>query len=282
MVMKIDVKTIPTLSVLKIDLRYSLYRRNVLLVLYLIKSLYRSCQLGILSMTVCPPYLSMTLSKVQSFIQIPDSSIRFRTLPKSSSRQNPNTSSPERPVEKPGFKSQTESDDDDDDDENLDEVAPSSPSGSISSKPFTEKLKLDELGTEIMSITLLAALALPADPITSLVDTVFVGHLGFAELAVVGVSISIFNLVAKLFNIPLLNITTTFVAEEQAVLVKDDDDSTFLSHDNMSGSKKKFLPSVSTSLALAAAFGIGETIALFFGSGSLLNHCCCNRAQEEG
>ncbi|CAH1426794.1 unnamed protein product [Lactuca virosa] len=135
-----------------------------------------------------------------------------------------------------------------------------------------------------MSIALLVALALPADPITSLVDIAFVGHLGFAELAVVGVSISIFNLVAKLFNIPLLNITTLFVAEEQAVLVKDDDDddSTFLSHDSMSGSKKKFLPSVSTSLALAAAFGIGETIALFFGSGSLLNHCCCNRAQEEG
>lgn len=55
-------------------------------------------------------------------------------------------------------------------------------------------------------------------------------------MAVVGVSISIFNLVAKLFNTPLLNITTSFVAEEQEVLVKDDDDddddSTFLSHGN--------------------------------------------------
>nr|KAJ0184602.1 hypothetical protein LSAT_V11C900458750 [Lactuca sativa] len=96
--------------------------------------------------------------RVQSFVQIPDSSIRFRTLPKSSSRKNPSTSSPERPVEKPGFKSQTDSDDD----ENIDEVAPSSPFGSISSKPFAEKLKLDELGMEIMSIGLLAALALPA------------------------------------------------------------------------------------------------------------------------
>nr|KAJ0192170.1 hypothetical protein LSAT_V11C800429930 [Lactuca sativa] len=214
--------------------------------------------------------------RVQSFTQIPDSSIRFRNLPKSSSRQNPSTSSPERPVEKPGFKSQIDSNDDD---ENLDEVAPSSPSGSTSSNPFAsliqsfrDKLTFDELGMEIMSIALPAALALAADPITSLVDTAFVGHLGSAELAAVGVSISISNLVAKLFNIPLLNITTSFVAEEQAVLVNgdddDDDDSTSVSH---GGSKKKFLPSVSTSLALAAAFGIGETIALFFGSGSLLN-----------
>lgn len=204
--------------------------------------------------------------KVQSLIQIADCSTRFRTIPKSSSRQNPSTSSPERPVEKPGFESQIDSDND----ENLD---PYSPSGSSSSKPFSsliqsfrEKLKFDELGMEIMSIALPAALALAADPITSLVDTAFVGHLGSAELAAVGVSISIFNLVAKLFNIPLLNITTSFVAEEQAVLVNGDDDSI-----NESGHKKKFLPSVSTSLALASAFGIIETIALFFGSGLLLN-----------
>lgn len=38
--------------------------------------------------------------------------------------------------------------------------------------------KLDALGLEILSIALPAALALLADPITSLVDTAFVGHLG--------------------------------------------------------------------------------------------------------
>lgn len=43
---------------------------------------------------------------------------------------------------------------------------------------FRDKLTLDELGMEIMSIALPAALALAADPITSLVDTAFVGHLG--------------------------------------------------------------------------------------------------------
>lgn len=36
-------------------------------------------------------------------------------------------------------------------------------------------------------------------------------------------SISIFNLVSKLLNVPLLNITTSFVAEEQALISKSND-----------------------------------------------------------
>lgn len=43
---------------------------------------------------------------------------------------------------------------------------------------------------------------------------------GSVELAAVGVSASVFNLVSKLFNVPLLNITTSFVAEEQALINK--------------------------------------------------------------
>lgn len=43
-------------------------------------------------------------------------------------------------------------------------------------------------------------------------------YTGSSELAAVGVSVSVFNLVSKLFNVPLLNITTSFVAEEQAML----------------------------------------------------------------
>ena len=43
---------------------------------------------------------------------------------------------------------------------------------------FRDAFKVDELGREILSIALPAALALAADPITSLVDTAFVGHLG--------------------------------------------------------------------------------------------------------
>lgn len=39
-------------------------------------------------------------------------------------------------------------------------------------------LKLDELGMDIVLIALPAALALAADPIASLIDTAFVGHIG--------------------------------------------------------------------------------------------------------
>ncbi|TYG52148.1 hypothetical protein ES288_D09G004900v1 [Gossypium darwinii] len=97
-----------------------------------------------------------------------------------------------------------------------------------------------------LSIALPAALALAADPIASLVDTAFVGHLGSVELAAVGVSVSIFNLVSRLFNVPLLNITTSFVAEEQALISKSKD-------------------------ALAAGLGIAEAVVLSVGSGFLMN-----------
>ena len=40
--------------------------------------------------------------------------------------------------------------------------------------------------------------------------------LGSAELAVVGVSVLVFNLISKFFNVPSLNVTTSFVAEKQA------------------------------------------------------------------
>lgn len=43
---------------------------------------------------------------------------------------------------------------------------------------FRDVLRFDQLGLEILSIALPAALALAADPITSLVDTAFVGHIG--------------------------------------------------------------------------------------------------------
>ncbi|KAJ6755654.1 PROTEIN DETOXIFICATION 44 CHLOROPLASTIC-RELATED [Salix purpurea] len=130
---------------------------------------------------------------------------------------------------------------------------------------FRDGVKIDEIGVEILSIALPAALALAADPIASLVDTAYIGHIGSVELAAVGVSISIFNLVSKLLNVPLLNITTSFVAEEQALISKSNDDSV----KDQEG--KQVLPSVSTSLALAAAVGVAETVALSVGSGFLMN-----------
>uniref|UniRef100_A0A0D9XW18 Protein DETOXIFICATION n=1 Tax=Leersia perrieri TaxID=77586 RepID=A0A0D9XW18_9ORYZ len=133
---------------------------------------------------------------------------------------------------------------------------------------------LDEIGMDIVSIALPAALALAADPITALIDTAFVGHIGSAQLAAVGVSLSIFNLVSKLLNVPLLNVTTSFVAEQQAL---DADYTSAAERDGISspqeksGDQRKFLPAVSTSLALAAGIGLMEMMALILGSGTLID-----------
>ncbi|CAH9105295.1 unnamed protein product [Cuscuta epithymum] len=131
-----------------------------------------------------------------------------------------------------------------------------------SASPILERFKVDGLVREILSVALPAALALASDPIASLIDTAFVGHLGSIELAAVGVSASVFNLVSKLFNIPLLNVTTSFVAEEQALLKTDG---------GASQHGKIILPSISTSLALAAGLGLAEAIAVSVGSSFLMD-----------
>ncbi|XP_020100878.1 protein DETOXIFICATION 44, chloroplastic isoform X4 [Ananas comosus] len=138
---------------------------------------------------------------------------------------------------------------------------------------FLDRIKGDGIGLEILSIALPAVLALAADPIASLVDTAFVGHLGSVELAAVGVSVSVFNLVSKLFNVPLLNVTTSFVAEQQALdsNANSDADGGDKTVRLVDGERRKFLPTVSTSLALAAGIGMFEAIALALGSGALMN-----------
>ncbi|KAH6814342.1 MATE efflux family protein [Perilla frutescens var. frutescens] len=78
-------------------------------------------------------------------------------------------------------------------------------------------LKKDELGMEILRIAFPAALALAADPLASLIDTAFIGRLGSVEIAAVGVAIAIFNQASKVTIFPLLNITTSFVAQEETV-----------------------------------------------------------------
>ncbi|KAC9326659.1 hypothetical protein E3N88_45990 [Mikania micrantha] len=72
----------------------------------------------------------------------------------------------------------------------------------------------DELNSEIAKIAIPATLALMADPIASLIDTAFIGHLGPVELAAVGVAIAIFNQASKIAIFPLVSVTTSFVAEE--------------------------------------------------------------------
>ncbi|GJN16926.1 hypothetical protein PR202_gb03954 [Eleusine coracana subsp. coracana] len=82
--------------------------------------------------------------------------------------------------------------------------------------------KLDELGSEVLGIAVPASLALTADPLASLIDTAFVGRLGSVEIAAVGVAIAVFNQVMKVCIYPLVSVTTSFVAEEDAILSKGD------------------------------------------------------------
>ena len=55
----------------------------------------------------------------------------------------------------------------------------------------------------------------------SLVDTTFVGQLGLVELAAVGVSIALFNQVSRITIFPLVNVTTSFIAEEDTIGILD-------------------------------------------------------------
>lgn len=50
--------------------------------------------------------------------------------------------------------------------------------GIISSYAFRNAFSSDELGLEILNISLPTTLALAADPIASLIDTAFIGHIG--------------------------------------------------------------------------------------------------------
>ncbi|KAL0450970.1 UNVERIFIED_CONTAM: protein DETOXIFICATION 44, chloroplastic [Sesamum latifolium] len=185
-------------------------------------------------------------------------SIRFRATTKASADKNPSTI-PQKRKSRPA---------DDRVGVSRPDTDPGTKSFSVLLRRLWEGFKLDGLGMEILSIAMPAALALAADPITSLVDTGFVGHLGSAELAAVGVSGAVFNLVSKLFNVPLLNVTTSFVAEEQAAIVKAADDYSQTAKDPQS---KIFLPSVSNAIILAAALGIIEAVALSTGSSFLMN-----------
>ncbi|CDP01815.1 unnamed protein product [Coffea canephora] len=110
-------------------------------------------------------------------------------------------------------------------------------------------------------------LSLPAiagqaiEPLAQLMGTAYVGRLGVLELAAGGVSLSIFNVISKVFNIPLLSLSTSFVAE----------DISQHSHEDTTPDRRRALASVSTALALSFAIGLFEAAAMTLGSGLFLN-----------
>ncbi|XP_030942573.1 protein DETOXIFICATION 45, chloroplastic-like isoform X3 [Quercus lobata] len=118
-------------------------------------------------------------------------------------------------------------------------------------------------------------LSLPAiggqalEPLAQLMETAYIGRLGPVELGSAGISTNIFNCISKLFNIPLLSVATSFVAEDISKnSVKDS-----ASEDSTNGkpAERKQLSSVSTALLLAVGIGIIEALALYLGSGKFLD-----------
>ncbi|CAL4917393.1 unnamed protein product [Urochloa decumbens] len=162
----------------------------------------------------------------------------------------------------------------------------------------------DELGQEIMGIAVPGALALMADPVASLVDTAFIGHIGPVELGAVGVSIAVFNQVSRIAIFPLVSVTTSFVAEEDAMSNCRDTDKINQENEHyVSGSemeelispeeasastskssfetdscevnmeqKRKNIPSVSTALLLGGVLGLLETLLLVLSAKPILGY----------
>ncbi|PON78492.1 Multi antimicrobial extrusion protein [Trema orientale] len=131
---------------------------------------------------------------------------------------------------------------------------------------------------EILMLSIPAFAGQALDPLAQLMETAYIGRLGSLELGSAGVSVNIFNYISKLFNIPLLSVATSFVAEDIAKNENNPSASEKLSlEDSGNGrpfnevAERKQLPSVSTALLLAVMIGIVEALALSFGSGLFLN-----------
>lgn len=143
---------------------------------------------------------------------------------------------------------------------------------------------------EIATIAVPATLALAADPIASLIDTAFIGHIGPVELAAVGVAIAIFNQASKITIFPLVSVTTSFVAEEDAaslgaepkeieIMEKGfplDDAAEKLIPETEYMAKvrheKRHIPSASSALVIGGVLGLIQALLLIFTANSILNY----------
>lgn len=147
--------------------------------------------------------------------------------------------------------------------------------GSTEEPEMIEKSRSQNIKRELVALSLPALAGQAIEPMALLMETAYIGRLGPVQLASAGVSISIFNIVSKLFNIPLLSVATSFVAEDIAKNSREEN----FKEGNGNGNGKAFvdvaerkqLASVSTALLLAVGIGIFEGLALYFGSGVFLN-----------
>ncbi|KAG5052256.1 hypothetical protein JHK87_004454 [Glycine soja] len=170
----------------------------------------------------------------------------------------------------------------------------------FSSAGIRNAFSSDELGLEILNIALPTTLALAADPIASLIDTAFIGHIGPVELAAVGVSIAIFNQISKITIIPLVSVTTSLVAEEDAadeqnqqsekeMLMKVSNEDVKLDvHDHIEKAgnsssanvgrvaklkhDKSYIPSASSGVVIGGVLGVLQALFLIFTAKPMLSY----------
>ncbi|XP_027369015.1 protein DETOXIFICATION 45, chloroplastic isoform X2 [Abrus precatorius] len=144
----------------------------------------------------------------------------------------------------------------------------------IQNQNQNQKEKATDVKRELLLLSLPALAGQAIDPLAQLMETAYIGRLGTVELASAGVSISIFNIISKLFNIPLLSVATSFVAEDMAKTSASDQagfENTANGKPWETVSQRKQLSSVSTALLLALGLGIFEALALYLGSGTFLH-----------
>ncbi|XP_050233773.1 protein DETOXIFICATION 45, chloroplastic [Mercurialis annua] len=146
----------------------------------------------------------------------------------------------------------------------------------------SSRVKIDEPHSsdpkhELLMLSLPALAGQAIDPLVQLMETAYIGRLGPVELGSAGVSITIFNNISKLFNMPLLSVATSFVAEDIAKNAKHSPLEKGIQRNNTNGkpavvvTERKQLSSVSTALVLAIGIGIFEAVALSLGCGPFLN-----------
>ncbi|XP_060193487.1 protein DETOXIFICATION 45, chloroplastic-like isoform X1 [Lycium barbarum] len=118
-----------------------------------------------------------------------------------------------------------------------------------------------DVQTELIMLSLPAIAGQAIEPLAQLMETAYIGRMGALELASAGISVSIFNIISKVFNIPLLSVATSFVAEDISKYADEDS----------AAAERKALPSVSTALVLSAGIGLIEAVAMYLGSGPFLS-----------
>ncbi|XP_075074341.1 protein DETOXIFICATION 45, chloroplastic isoform X1 [Nicotiana tabacum] len=145
---------------------------------------------------------------------------------------------------------------------------------SDSTEAPTSSSRSSEVRRELVMLSLPAIAGQAIDPLVQLMETAYIGRLGSVELASAGVSISVFNIISKLFNVPLLSVATSFVAEDIAknatkVYMSEEAEGTN-GRLPIGVAERHQFSSVSTALFLAVGIGIIEALALALGSELLL------------